>query len=178
MTTFDLAGVRSFTASLTTQLDLCDNGEGTECATIDAVFRHYAATCCNYVEEVKRWCQEVFAGRVALDPDVDRLLRSEGSGLYLRALEVAAYGRKAEETCYACDEHGMLNSALWSLYRILYPWVTPRLAVGPSARLGLPLSGDQAEEARRRLAALAPLSADWTPDDPRQRRRFERFKRG
>jgi hypothetical protein len=72
MTTFDLAEVRGFAADLDARMDRCDNGEGTECARLDAALRHYVELCCEFREGVREWWREVFSGRVEFDPEVEQ----------------------------------------------------------------------------------------------------------
>jgi hypothetical protein len=176
MTTFDLAEVRGFVTALDSQMERCDNGEGMACANLDDALRHYAALCCELREGVRQWGREVFAGRVAFDPEVERVWRTESTRLYDRAVEMLAYGRKAEIACYHLDGRAALRSALWDLHQLLDGWVTPKLAVGPSARRGRPLGPAAAEDARRRMDALPPLPADWRPADPRQGRQYDRLR--
>jgi hypothetical protein len=178
MTTFDLAEVRTFAASLDARMERCDNGEGMECATLDATLRHYAALCCEFREGVRQWGRAVFAGRVAFDPEVERVLRSEGWRLCDRAVELLVSGDRAEVPCYVLDGQVILRSALWDLYHLLNGWVTPKLSVGPAARQAATLASDPAAiaEARARIASLPPLPADWQPDDPRQQRRYRRLR--
>ena len=177
MTTFDLAEVRNFAAGLGASMNRCDNGEGMECASLDDTLRHYAALCCEFREGVRQWGRAVFAGRVAFDPEVERVWLDEGVRLYSRAVEMSAYGQTAEVPCYMLDGQAVLQSALWDMYRLLENWVTPRLAVGPSARQGLALTPAASEEVRRRIEALPPLPTNWRPSDPRQQRQFDRLRR-
>jgi len=176
MKTFDLVEVREFAANLAARSDRCDNGEGLECASLDDTLRHYAALCCEFCEGVRQWGRAVFAGRVAFDPQVERVLLEEGARLYSRAMDLLAYGQKAEVPCYTLDGQAVLQAALLGLYQLLVGWVTPQLAVGPSARQGLPLDPVTAEEARRRIAALPPLPASWQPADPRQQRQYRKLR--
>ncbi len=176
MTTFDLAEVRRLTADLHARMNRCDNGEGAECSNLDGALRHYAALCCEFREGVRQWGRAVFSGRVAFDPEVERAWREEGQRLYARALEMSAYGARAEVPCYVLDGRAALGAAVWDLYRLLNDWVTPKLAVGPAARGGLVFSPKAAEEARRRADALPPLPADWQPGDPRQQARFRKLR--
>lgn len=177
VTTFDLAEVRHFTADLEASLSHCDNGEGLECATLDGALRHYARLCCEFREEVRRWGRAVFAGRIALDPEVERTWRDEGYRLYTRAYELFDYATKTERVCYMLDGRAVLGAALWDLLRLLSGWVTPQLAVGPAARQGAALSAAIVEEGKRRLDAMPPLPADWKPSDPRRQALFNRFRR-
>jgi hypothetical protein len=179
MTTFDLAEVRGFAADLDARMNRCDNGEGMECANLDDTLRHYATLCCEFREGVRQWGRAVFAGRVAFDPEVERVWLDEGCRLYSRAVETLAYGQKAEAEgpCYLLDGQAVLQAALWDLYQLLEGWVTPKLAVGPSARQGLALTPAAAEEARRRIDSLPPLPADWQPADPRQQRQFKMLRK-
>ena len=61
MTTFNLVEVRAFAADLDNRMTQCQNGEGTECATLDAVLCHHAKLCCEFTDRVKQWGREIFA---------------------------------------------------------------------------------------------------------------------
>lgn len=172
MTTFDLAEVRNFAADLDARMERCDNGEGMECSNLDDTLRHHATLCCELLEGVRRWGRSVFSGRVAFDPEVERVWLEEGGRLYRRAYQMWAEGQKAEVPCGVLDGQTILHSALWNLSQLLSNWETPKLAVGPSARQGLPLAPSAAEEARRRIASLPALPANWQPTDPRLKRQF------
>jgi hypothetical protein len=67
------------------------------------------------------------------------------------------------------DSHVALHAGLWDLDRLLKGWVTPKLAVGPSAKRWRYPDQAATEEGRRRVASLPPLPADWQPVDPRLR---------
>lgn len=177
MTTFDLVEVRNFAADLDARMVRCDNGEGMECASLDDALRHYATLCCHFREGVRQWGRAVFAGRVAFDPEVESVWLNEGKQLYARAVEMLAYGQNAEVPCYILDGQAVLRSALWDLAQLLGGWVTPKLAVGPSARHRVAHPPAALEEARERIAALPPLPADWQPSDPRQQNQFRRLRR-
>jgi len=176
MTTFDLVEVRGFAADLDARMTRCQNGEGMECATLDAALRHHASLCCEFTDKVRLWGREVFAGRVAFDPEVESVWLIEGSRLYTRAMEMCAHSQGAGAPCYILEGQDVLLRALWGLYRLLKGWVTPKLAVGPSARQGLVLDPAAAEEARRRVASLPPLPADWKPDDPQQQAMYRMLR--
>jgi hypothetical protein len=169
MTTFDLAEVRKFATELNSRMDQCDNGEGMECATLDAVLRYYARTCCQFREEVRRWGREVFAGRVAFDPAVEKLWLEEGIRLISRASAMYDHGEKAEGPCHTLEGQRDLGAALYDFYQLLTGWVTPKRGVGPSARHGLPLDSATAERVSQRIAFLPPLPANWQPNDLKQR---------
>jgi hypothetical protein len=178
MTTFDLAEVRSFATDLEARMNRCDNGEGLECSNLDDTLRHYATLCCEFREHVRQWGRAVFAGRAAFDPKVEEIWLDEGVRLYSRAVDMLSYGEQAEDgPCFVLDGNAALRSALLGLYQLLKGWVTPKLAVGPSARRGLVLSPDTAAEVRRRIDALPPLSATWQPANARQQRQFKKLRR-
>lgn len=176
MMTFDLAEVRGFVADLDTRMTRCQNGEGMECATLDAALRHHAALCREFSDEVRRWGREVFAGRVAFDPEVERVWLTEGRRLYARVMDMYAHAPRAETSCQILEGQAILAPVLLGLDRLIKGWVTPRLAVGPSARRRLTLEPSVAEEAHRRIESLPPLPADWKPDDPRQRAMYQRLR--
>ncbi|MCI0680873.1 MAG: hypothetical protein L0Y71_02115 [Gemmataceae bacterium] len=176
MTTFDLAEVRGFAAELGARMDRCDNGEGLECAQIDGTLRHYAVLCCQFCEQVRLWGRAIFSGQAAFDPKVEQVWLDEGMRLLQRASELWAYGQEREGDCFVLEAGASLGAALWRLERLLTGWVTPKLAVGPLARQGAALTPTGAEEVRKRIEALPPLSADWQPIDPRQRARFRKLQ--
>ncbi len=177
MTTFDLAEVRGFAADLDARMTQCDNGEGMGCANLDDTLRHYATLCCQLREGVRQWGRAVFAGRAAFDPEVERVWQTEGWRLYCRAVGQLAYGQQAEVPCYILDGQAVLQSALWDLRQLLGHWVTPGLAVGPSARQKLNLDAAADAEARGRIASLPPLPADWQPTDPTQQMQYRKLRR-
>ncbi|WP_406697861.1 hypothetical protein V5E97_03335 [Singulisphaera sp. Ch08] len=176
MKTFDLAEVRNFAAYLDSQMRLCDNGEGIECSTLDIALQHYAKLCCDYSNEVRQWGREIFTGRVAFDPKVEQAWREEGLRLFSRALEMASHGQSVEGPCYILDGQKLLWAALFKLHRLLDGWVTPKLAVGPSARQGLALNPSAAEEAHRRIDSLPPLPRDWQPVAPHQQALYRKLR--
>lgn len=170
MTTFDLAEVGKFVADLEARMEECDNGEGMECATLEAILRHYANLCCEYRDNVRRWGRGVFSGKVAFDPQVEQIWKMEGRKLFDRALQISVYGQKAQVPCYILDEQSALQSAVWGLHRLLFPWIAPKLAVSPSARQGLGADPEAIQDAREIVASLPALPADWRPDHQIQRR--------
>jgi hypothetical protein len=169
VTTFNLGSVEAYVASLDERMIRCQNGEGLQCATLDAVLKHHANLCCEFIAQVRRWGQAVFAGRESFDPAVEKVWLDEGSRLLARAMELDASGSTAEGACYVLEGQQALDSALLGLIRMLKGWTSPKLAVGPSARGGLAPDQSTTEEVHRRLASLPPLPADWKPDDPKQR---------
>ena len=176
MTTFDLPDVRRFADDLDARLDRCDSGEGTECATLDASLTHYSQLCCQFMEEVRRWGEEVFIGRVAFDPKVEREWKDRGVRLYHRALGRRRLGQRLTGPCHELEGLAPLEGAILELHELLTGWVTPKRAVSPAARLGDSLPSAVVEEARRRLAELPQLPADWEPEDPSQRAWFRKLR--
>lgn len=174
--TFDVTEVGSFTDDLAAQMDRCDNGEGMECATLDSALIHYARLCCNLDKAIRLWAREVFAGRVAFDPEVEAIWLSKGLRLLCRAMDMVTRGIDSEDPCYFLEGQQVLIASVMDLHRLLKGWVTPKTAVGPSARHGLPLSLPEAEEARRRVAALPSLPTDWKPNVQRQCELYRKLK--
>jgi len=168
--------VRQFAAEMKNRMDSCDNGEGLECATLDGTLKNYATLCCEFRDKVREWGKEVFAGHVAFDPEVERILYCEGWEIFARARQLAQEARDAELPCYELDAQVVLESVLWHLHLLLDNWVTPRLAVGPGARQGLSFDEEKRAETSRRVEALKPLPRDWRPSDRKLRARFEKFR--
>lgn len=177
MTTFELNDVRAFADQLSADIARCENGEGMECASLESALHYYADLCCKYMDVVRAWGRDVFAGRVEFDREAEQILRTKGQRLYAQATETIACSQKAEGRCYELENRRLLEAALWHMQGLLDNWVTPKLAVGPMARQGLPLSEAAAEEARRRVASLPPLPADWEPTDPHMRAIHRKLRR-
>jgi hypothetical protein len=169
MTTFELDEVRAFVASLRERMERCANGEGMECATFETALTHYARLCCEYNEAVRQWGRAIFSGTAAYNEEAEAALHDEGIGLLLYTSELLGRSRALRIQCFILDGHERLESALSDLTRLLENWVTPSLAVGPMARNGLAIDSKAAEEFRRRVAALAPLSAGQEPGHPASR---------
>jgi hypothetical protein len=160
MTTFDLAGVRDFTAAMDARMERCDTEEGTECAKLDAILRRYAELCREFGDHVRGWGDAVFTGRVDFDPEVERLWREEGSRLRARAMEAWQCGQAAEGTYFILEGLDSLRAAIDELGRLLQGWVTPKLAVGPAAKRWRYPDQAATEEERRRVASLPPRPAN------------------
>jgi hypothetical protein len=175
MTSFDLAEVRRFTADLGARMEQCDNGEGMECANLDDTLRNYAVLCFDFCEQVHQWGRAIFYGHAAFDPEVENLWQREGLELYRRASELWCYGQDMHGQCFVLYNGAALGAALWRLERLLMRWVTPRRAVAPLARRGIPLTGATKQEVQRRVDALSPLPSDWQPSDTRARSLFRRL---
>ena len=176
MTSFDLAEVRKFTANLTLRMKQCENGEGIECATLEDSLRHHARLCCELRDRIRDWGRSVFTGKVAFDPEVQRVWLDEGFELYYRAKESLIYGEIAEVPCYVLEGKSILQSALWELGLLLENWVSPSLSVSPSARQGLAVNPEVLQEARTRVSNLPLLPPDWRPSDARQQGQLRRLK--
>lgn len=176
MTTYDLAEVRFFTADVDARMNRCDNGEGMECANLDGTLRQYAILCCEFHEQVRRWGRAIFYGQAAFDPAVENLWLSEGQELFRRASQLWDHGQEMEGECFVLESGAALGSALWRLERLLNAWVTPRPAVAPLARYGIPMTPAAKEEAQKRIAALPPLAADWQPSNPRGRHLLKKLR--
>lgn len=168
MTTFDLAEVRGFTADIHARMNRRHNGEGSECAALGADLRHYAELCREFCNQVRQWGLAVFSGRVELDPEVEEVLKEDGRRLYSRAMELWRYSEGSETSCFSLDEQVHLKDALWDLDRLINRWVTPKLAVGPSARRWMIPGSAATEQEINRVASLPPLPVDWQSGDPRQ----------
>ncbi len=177
MTTFDLPEAHGFAADLAAGMDRCDTDEGTECPTLDDVLQTYAQLCREFCDQIRRWGDAVFSGRSHFDPEVERLFKEEGSRLYARALEKSNDARqRAAMSCVPAESHVALDAALWELERLLNGWVTPQLAVGPSAKRWRYPEQAATEEGRRRVESLPPLAADWEPHDPQLRALYRKMR--
>jgi hypothetical protein len=168
MTTFDLVEVQGFTADIHARMDRRDNGEGSECAALEADLRRYAELCREFCNPIRKWGLSVFSGRVEFDPAVEQVLREDGKELYSRAMELWRSSQTLPTTQIHPDEQVDLKDALGELDRLVNRWITPKLAVGPSARLWMIPGFAATEEEIARVAALPVLPVDWQSGDPRQ----------
>jgi hypothetical protein len=178
MTTFSLDCVKEFVASLDERMSLSRDEERTWAAPevaperrgrpCDAPFERHASLCREFLEHVRRWGRDVFAGREPFDPAVEAVWREEGSRLldHARAMGLQDFDEATQRSHGAPAGPDAAISAVLDLERLLERWVSPRLAVGPSARGGLVLDPTADAEARRRLEAL-PTPTGCGLDDPR-----------
>ena len=154
MTTFDLAEVREFTATIDARLKQCDNGEGMGCSSIEGSLRHYATECRKFRQEVCNWALAVFSGRIVFDAKVEEFVLKEGQRLLGRAVAKAEYADRMEYGCYMLEGRVALKDALMDLARLLNPWVRPQLSVGPAPRADLILTTEQKQEINTRIATI------------------------
>jgi hypothetical protein len=177
MTTFDLPEALGFASDLDAGMDRCDNNEGPESPTLDDVLQTYAQLCREFCDQIRQWGDAVFSGRSEFDTEVERVLKEGGSRLYARASAILAYARqRAVMSSPPYESHLALHAALWDLDRLLKGWVTPKLAVGPSAKRWRHPEQAATEEGRRRVASLPPLPADWQPHDPQLRALYRKMR--
>jgi hypothetical protein len=162
MTTFDINQVKEFSAEVAAELDECESE--IRCETIDNSLSIYAERCCKFSERVKKWSRDVFAGNVAYDPAAESQWKAEVHQLFFRAQRVLEIGREAESECGGFTGKRKLEAALWNLSQLVYAWVAPKLAVGPSARQRPAFS----DEERARVDLLPRLPADWIPKTQQQ----------
>ena len=112
METFDLPGVRDFTADIHARMIRCDITEGSECAALDADLRRYAELCREFCDQVQQWDDAVFAGRVEFDPEVEHVWKERGWELHSRATEVWKRGQVAEASCDNLEWEPVLQEAI------------------------------------------------------------------
>lgn len=174
MTTFDLKQVNEFAQEVNAKLDRCDHGEGIGCTTIEAFLSCYAGNCCDFIQKLRKWRGDVFSGRVAYNEQAERSWQLELTKLRDRTKKLADYATQAEAMCHSLDEENRLCNTIYEMDSILKEWVSPRLAVGPSARRTL--KPEAVEAARRRIASLKPLPKDWKPYGEEQQKMYQRFR--
>jgi hypothetical protein len=163
MLTFDLAGVREFTADISARMpSLPEPVEGMECAKMEDLLRRYAELCREFCGRVRAWGHAVFSGRVDFDPEVERLLREGGSDVHSQATWAFQCGQVIEREYSTLEGMSSLRYAIDELGQLLQGWVTPKLAVGPAAKRWRYPDQAATEEERRRVASLlaAPASRE------------------
>ena len=91
------------------------------------------------------------------------MLGASGILLPNEAQAMLAWGGEAESLCYEMAGLRFLKSVLWTLDTLQTGWVTPKLSVGPSARVQ-PISDEASiTQIKGRLASLPKLPKDWRP---------------
>jgi hypothetical protein len=157
MVIFDSKQVRDYAASVNAELDRCER-EGMLCSDLDSSLSCCADLCCKFAGELRRWAQDVFHGRVAFDATTEQFWKAELMRIYERAHTFWSQGRLHEESCFVLDGLKKLESLLWTLKQLINGWVSPKLAVAPSARQQLP--AHLVDQARQRVPSLPPLPVD------------------
>ncbi len=172
---FDIPQVEEFTRGLIFNMDQCDNGDGSQCTTIDLGLRNYGSLCQTYCESVRRWGRAVFTGAEVFDPGVQTLLSVSGHQLLARARVILARGNEYEDVCEPLQNKPFLEGQIQVLERLLKGWVTPARSVGPAAHYQIEETA--AEKIKSDIAALPQLPAGWQPADPRQKAILQRTTR-
>ena len=160
----DLPAVRVFAAELRDRIRHRENGNGSMHGDSGRDACYYVQACDDFHAFAGGWAKAVFSGRVAFEREAEDLLKGEAEHLLREATGAAALAR-------GTDAVSELEDRIARLARLLEKWVSPRLAVGPSARVIL--SDASAKQIRERLDTLAPLPADWRPTGPEQLKIFE-----
>lgn len=173
MTTFDLAEVSDYAADLEARRVRCDNGEGMECANLDAELLHYTGLCREYLVNCRDWYRGVFSGRLRCEPAVERVWREYGQRLLNGSAEKLRRAEADDGVCYIVSGQSRFADVVRELERFVSNWVTPTLAVAPSARRKLNLTDAEIAEVRRRLDDMPPVPADWQPRDVTLRDRLD-----
>jgi hypothetical protein len=168
---FDMPAVRRFTADTSDRIHRDEAGEGTSSNDLAERITCHAQACDEFRAFLSEWAQAVFSGRVAFDPEIEDLLKREGTQLLRRAKSLAAHGRAIHGMTHDLAELKDFHGSIAALDYLLDNWVTPRLAVGPAPRVIL--SDSTVKEIRENLGKLTPLPADWPPTDPEQLAVFE-----
>jgi hypothetical protein len=166
MDTFDITTVRRFTEDLNDLARRCDNGEGTECTTLERSLERYVELCATLREKINDWARAIFKGELAFDVEVEGQLKSGARELLVRAEEVAARGRAMDGQCYVLAPLNELHYRIADLDYLLGNWVRPKPAVSPAPRVRMPAAAEQ--EAAERIKSLQPLPSGWRPKDPGQ----------
>ena len=168
MTTFDLAEVSGYAAELEARRVRCDNGEGLECVNLDAELLHYTLLCQDFLASCHDWYRGVFSGRLRCEPAVERVWRESGRRLLDASRAKLRRAEASESDCYVVYGRPRFAEVTGELDCFVSNWVTPRLAVSPSARQKLDLSDAELAEVRRRLDAMPPAPAEVPRDGTMQ----------
>jgi hypothetical protein len=157
MKIFDYEQAVAILSPLKAKFDDCAHGEGNACETLDKSLECCAKICFELTESVRKWAHDVFSGEVVFDPEAEAAWRAAMKQFYSKANRIWQMGRKAELPCYELPSQCMLESAMWHLKWLLDDWVSPKLSVGPSARVRLKFDESESAAIREQIAALPPL---------------------
>lgn len=175
----DLPAVPDFAADFEARLNRCEVGAEEACRSLDGRIDRYVTLSRDLRGYINNWAGQIMAGRIEFDAAHEAALKAEVRRVVQAAKPVALDGWAK---CSACapftDLPGLpaLLRHLEDFEGLLRNWVSPRLAVGPAARVVIPEAA--AQQMRERLASLPPLPADWRPADPAQRAQFEQHRMG
>lgn len=176
MITCDYDQVKEKVDSLESKLDACEDGEAQYCYNLDNTLACSADHCFKLVEDIRQWSNDVFSGRVIFDPAAEKLWKASLENFYQRGTRLLSNGYAAsdEHGCDALNGANKLRIALFEMQQLMHPWITPTLAVGPSARQAYPPDPARLEEGRKKLASLSPLPSDWKPYNKQQATMIQR----
>jgi hypothetical protein len=180
MTTYDFEQVKEYANNLSAALKVCEEGEALYCYNLDNTLKCAADNYFKFANEIRKWAADVFFGRVAFDPASEQLWKAELVNFYGRANRLLSNGSAAidEHGCDTLDGSTKLKIALWNMAQLLNPWITPSLAVGPSARQPYTTDAATIEADKQKLALLPKLPVDWEPYGVQQSRMFQKIKNG
>jgi hypothetical protein len=170
MVTCDFDEVKEKTNGFEVKLDECESGEALYCYNLDKTLTCSAEQYFKFAEEVRRWANDVFCGTVIFDPAAETLWKASLENFYQRATRLLSngYAASGEHGCDTLNGANKLKLALFAMNQLLHPWITPKLAVGPSARQQYTTDPAKLEEGQKRLESLAPLPSDWKPYNKQQ----------
>lgn len=163
----DLPTIRRFTDDLRLDTARCGNNEGMECGTLEAKIRHFVSLYHRLRVTVDRWARLVFEGKIAVEPEVEKLLHGAVVSLLDEVKSVVKQGEEFDGPCYYLDGLPQLINCVHDLDYLAHHWRLPKLAVGPAPRV--PLSDTAVAEGLKVVAGLPSLPADWQPSTPEQR---------
>jgi hypothetical protein len=158
LATLDLPAVRRFTDELSGRARRCDNGERMEWSALEKDVQHYAILCRELREAIRQWARAIFTGEIEFDTEAENLWKAETGRLLQSAKKIAEQSQKFEGPGYELDGLNRLHRHIADLDQVVAHWVSPRLSVGPAARVKIP--EQIAEIMKERLKTLPPMSKD------------------
>ena len=177
MKTYDSNQVRDFAEQVHARINDCAHGEGKECDSIDKKLNFVADRCWEFSQELRRWANDIFAGRTAYDAVAERFWKAELYRLIERGNREWISGAQAEEDCFVLDGRAKLGAVLWTLSEMADPWVTPARSVGPAGRERNAFSIPP-KDVVERIQAFPQRPKDWMPSDRDQAARFKAVQEG
>ena len=136
LTTYDVNAVKNFAHQLDERRSRCDcHVEGLSCFHVEEAMACHHQLATELLAEVKSWIDQVFRGTVEPNAEVEAIFKAEVETAVSKGRELVELADSEQTECYEYDHLQPLTGQVKRLERFLTFWTSPKLAVGPSARV-------------------------------------------
>ena len=143
--------VIELSALLRARLEECEKEDagGVKCHDIEDRLICCSEQCREFSKKVREWGEDVFCGRVEFDDSANRRFEAELRIFLQKALLLLSEADQYHGPCDGFPTLYELQDAISEMNELLHPWVTPELAVSPSARQQFSEDPAEIEAARK-----------------------------